>query len=505
MAQQILSTNTFCEAKFLVDPDASQGGYTTISTALTAASSGSTIFIRPGTYTENLTLKAGVNLCAYDCDALTPNVIILGKCTYTGAGTVSISGIQLKTNSDFFLAVTGSAASIVNLRNCYLNVNNNTGISFTSSGAGNQINIENCYGETGTTGITYFTMTSTGTMFIQNCHFENSGNSVTNSTNSAGSVYINSSRFVCPGITTTSTGAIQIKNSDILVAAAGNTTMITHGGSASNSFIYNSFIGSGTASAVSIGSTLIMGGCVVDSSNTNAITGAGTLLNAGISFSNSSDTINTTTQTARTFRSGIFGSNVTGTTADSTYQSQIVGGQSWMWGLDNSDTDAYVLASSAALGTTNVMRVATTGEINYPLQSAFLATVTSNILDVTGDGTTYTIVYDNEVFDQNADFASGTYTAPITGRVQLSANASFNQIPVGSTSGNQAIVTSNRSLRIGLLSWGTVASGNQVTIAGSVLCDMDAADTATVQVTLTGSTKTADVNTTSWFSGIILA
>ena len=140
--------NLFSVAKWMVNPVAGSGTHTTIATALTSASSGDTIFIAPGTYTENLTLKAGVNLTAFNCDAITPNVIILGTCTFTAAGTVTISGIQLKTNSNFFLAVTGSAASIVNLKSCYLNCSNNTGISFTTSAALTAgINCYDCIGD----------------------------------------------------------------------------------------------------------------------------------------------------------------------------------------------------------------------------------------------------------------------------------------------------------------------------------------------------------------------
>src|ERR1043166_1875682 len=125
MAQQIVSTNTFTTAKWIVSATASDGTHTTIATALTSASSGDTIFIRPGTYTENLTLKAGVNIAAFICDGYTPNVTISGTLTLTTAGTVSISGIRLQTNSAAVLAVTGSAASNVFLINCYLNLTNN--------------------------------------------------------------------------------------------------------------------------------------------------------------------------------------------------------------------------------------------------------------------------------------------------------------------------------------------------------------------------------------------
>ena len=104
----------------IVDPNGF-GDFTTIAAALTASSSGTTIFLRPGTYTENPTLKAGVNLSAYGSDSSlngTGNVIINGTCTLSTAGSVTISGVQLQTNSANAIVVSGSVASVLNLNNC---------------------------------------------------------------------------------------------------------------------------------------------------------------------------------------------------------------------------------------------------------------------------------------------------------------------------------------------------------------------------------------------------
>ena len=49
--------NLFGTARFIVNPTAGLGNYTTIQAAITAASAGDTIFIMPAVYTENLTLK----------------------------------------------------------------------------------------------------------------------------------------------------------------------------------------------------------------------------------------------------------------------------------------------------------------------------------------------------------------------------------------------------------------------------------------------------------------
>src|SRR6187431_1669292 len=102
MAERQTFTNKWGTAKWIVDPSvAAVCTHTTIAAALTSASSGDTIFIRPGTYTENITLKAGVNLTAYGSDDSlngTGVVIINGTCTFTAAGSVTLYGLQLQTN-----------------------------------------------------------------------------------------------------------------------------------------------------------------------------------------------------------------------------------------------------------------------------------------------------------------------------------------------------------------------------------------------------------------------
>jgi len=292
MPQQI-STNTFGCAKWIVSADATQGTHTTIATALTSASSGDTIFIRPGTYTENPTLKAGVNLTAFTCDDDTPNVTISGKCTFTAAGSVSISNIRLQTNSDFAIAVTGSAASILNLEDCTINATNNTAISYTSSSSSSQINVFYCNGDIGTTGISAFTCSSAGSLLFRYTRITNTGSSTTASTASAGTLTLRYCLINFP-ITTSGTASHDSIGCSYI---ASNTTCLTVGGSG-NGNSQGDALGSGTASAISVGSVLGLSNASINSSNTNAITGAGTLSYSSVTFIGSSSKINTTTLTA---------------------------------------------------------------------------------------------------------------------------------------------------------------------------------------------------------------
>lgn len=267
---------------FIVDK-LGNGDFKTIATALTAAVSGDTIFIRPGTYTENPTLKAGVNLCAFGpyqpiyISTIVPNVIINGKCTFTAAGTVGLYGICLQTNSDFALAVTGSAASIVILNDCYIYALNNTAISYSSSSGSSEVVLSNCGGDIATTGIAVYANSAAGFLRMNYCDFENDGLSVTaNTVSGTGGITMEYST-ISNGITFsgTSDGLCQYCRYNM----ATDQIAITNNSTAANigfSYCYFACI---TASAISIGvgATVAAHYCFLSSSNANTITGTGTL------------------------------------------------------------------------------------------------------------------------------------------------------------------------------------------------------------------------------------
>lgn len=173
-------------------------------------------------------------------------------------------------------------------------------------------------------------------------------------------------------------------------------------------------------------------------------------------------------------------------------------------GIDDSDSDKFKVGTTD-ITTATSMVITTAGEITKPLQPAFLAT-SAGANDVTGDGTVYTIVWDTEIYDQNADFASNTFTAPVTGRYLLTASINLKQIGAGHTNIALTIVTGNRSYNRGQVQGAGLYTS--FTMTNTVIADMDAGDTATVTVTVSGSTKTVDVDsdvTTNVFSGCLLA
>ena len=294
--------NLFGTARFIVNPTAGLGNFTTVQAAITAASAGDTVFIMPAQYTENITLKNGVNLAGYNIfGGSGSRTQIIGK-LIDGGGVVNctLTNLALGTNSDFCIALTGSGT--VSLSNCRFNGNDNTILSLAGSA---NLAMYSCSLNLLTTGIAIFVNTGTGSFLFRQCSGDNSGGSVTAST-STGAVGIHSSTFAYP-IATSGAGTVNIFNSFIDNEAI-NTASLTTAGTGSSQ-ISNSNIRSGTASAISIGSgtTVAVYKSTIDSTNTNPVTGAGTYKSDETTYSNTGILPNPTTETFATVgRKGTF-------------------------------------------------------------------------------------------------------------------------------------------------------------------------------------------------------
>lgn len=147
---------------------------------------------------------------------------------------------------------------------------------------------------------------------------------------------------------------------------------------------------------------------------------------------------------------------------------------------------------------------------NMMPQSAFL--VTNSVLDdnVTGNGVQFTVDFDQEIFDQGADFAADTFTAPIDGRYLLITQVTLVSLTPTNTDARLQIVTSNRAYPVDFNPGNLEAKGalGNATVTFSVVADMDENDTAHVTIKVYQATQIIDVyggqNFTN-FSGCLLA
>lgn len=182
----------------------------------------------------------------------------------------------------------------------------------------------------------------------------------------------------------------------------------------------------------------------------------------------------------------------------------------WIHGVDNSAGDSWVLSNNSSLGTNNYLVVTTNGEITKPLQPSFLVTAPSNPANVTGDGTSVSVEYDTEVFDQGNDFdpTTFTFTAPVDGRYLLSAHCETVGNTTAQNVGVFTLITSNRQYK---------SYEAQVFVVGSngvwdpktitVIADMDAGDSARCTIEVDGVGKIVEVENSaqfSYFSGSLI-
>jgi len=177
---------------------------------------------------------------------------------------------------------------------------------------------------------------------------------------------------------------------------------------------------------------------------------------------------------------------------------QIGGVDEFVIGVDDSDADALKLnqGGSSPSGGTTTFSMSASGEMNMPVQPAFLAYSASGQTNVTGNGGVVTIQFDTESFDQASDFNTGTYTftTPITGRYFL--NSKVLARAVGAATGVLvSLITSNATYTFNDSGNPNAASDeDQMT---KVVADMDAADTAYTTLTITGLAG----NTAGYFGG----
>jgi hypothetical protein len=175
--------------------------------------------------------------------------------------------------------------------------------------------------------------------------------------------------------------------------------------------------------------------------------------------------------------------------------------QDYHIGLDDT-ADSLVIGLGSALGTTTHMSFDATGAVTKPLQPAFLCRPTSNQANL-AINTATDVAFATEVFDQNADFSTPSFTAPVAGRYQLSYAIAMMEVDSASYFYFE-INTSNRNYTMYHLNDNMLALDGYYAFTASVLADMDASDTAKIVIRQANGTAQADIRTDgSFFSGYL--
>ena len=267
-------TNKYIDHPIIVDA-AGSTPFTTVASGITAAvglglATPTTVFIKAGTYTEDLTLVNGINLEGEN-EHIT---IIDGTHTVPAAGTVQFTHIKLAQTtpaSDVFIEA-GAGACNLDILECIFNIDS---------------------------GMAFNLPTSTGAIAIINCFDISAGNSIVNNITGGGTVIIRGSE-IGSGATAAAFGGIAnitlsqlhcsldfqgtatsyVRNCSVTSDGVNEPQISTN--DTTTVYISNTTINSGTAATLNVvdaGSTVYVCNCGLISTvaGGNLVIGAGTV------------------------------------------------------------------------------------------------------------------------------------------------------------------------------------------------------------------------------------
>ncbi len=479
------STTDLHAARFIVSAGGTTDGanYTTIASAIAAAVTAGgqqTVFIQPGSYTENLTLPVNIKLEAFGAKLIN-NVTINGKLTASYAGVSSLTGITLNNSGDYVVDITGSTFTTINFTDCRI-------------GGSGVVELLHCG-------------SNNGSMLFNNCSLTGfSTQAIFNFT--GGSLTADSTTFgggaTDPASTISGNGRLNLTYcfiaAQIITSGTGIHTIgycrfaapFTHN-SAGSSVVEFCKFGTASLSAISIGTgaTLDVIECSVSSTNTNAITGAGTIRFGQIDFygTSASNVINTTTQTPIVSQLG---------------ELKLKSGLAYRV-LCGGTTDGGVTQNVASAGNAGEVLTSNGAAALPTWQSGgggsgvgFSACVSTAVANVTGNGTPYTVIFNTELFDNggnNYDPTTGVFTAPSAGKYIIPVQVTIMGITIDHTNAFLNIVTSGgQTTQIcAAVNPFAVQSGGYYSIQGTAIIALAAAETFTITITVLGTTQVVGV------------
>lgn len=202
-----------------------------------------------------------------------------------------------------------------------------------------------------------------------------------------------------------------------------------------------------------------------------------------------------------------------GTSSGDPYTRYVVGTtRSYAVGIDNSDSQAFKVttlnsgtatASSASI----LQRIDSAGNRTLPLNACCTADLTTGLTNATGDGTLINpIVFTADTgsfFDQNGNYDTGTglFTAPATGKYQISGRVTFNGLGSSHTSGTIVVAINGSTFAVN--QFNPYAAGNaagEYTATISMVIALTATNTCSIAGSVSGGTKTVGVKGNSFGS-----
>ena len=191
------------------------------------------------------------------------------------------------------------------------------------------------------------------------------------------------------------------------------------------------------------------------------------------------------------------------------------GGQTGIAGMDNNNSstlfsgnteNAMVFGAVSnlpvvfATNNTERMQISADGEVTKPAQPAFQVHPASSQTDI-ASGTT--IAFGTERFDLGGNFASNTFTAPVTGKYQMNVLLRLEDIDTAYSYFRIYLNTSNKQYEW-LMDPNFSADLDYLGVGFSILVDMDASDTSTVSWEHGSGSNQVDIAGASMWTGYLV-
>lgn len=331
---------------WIVDPTANVGTHQTITAALAASSSGDTIFVRPGTYVENITLPAGITIVGTPSTEEIGQTILNGKITQTATGTSSVSHLRITTNSDVCVDIGGSGLIQTSFNDCVFSFSDADCLTVNNASGSPAFN-DCIFRQTGAS-LDLFNLTSCGQVTYTRCDLSNSGVTPGVSNIASGLVVFRYSGLGEHRFTSSGAANIQARYSQFFTFN-NNVTPITTAGTGVNHEFEMCYFRTGTAVAIVCGSgtTITLDSISINSQNGAPVTATGTVLytsknyTGGITFDGGTNTLSTYEE--GTWTPTVIGGTVAGT---ATYTTQV----GWYQRVGNTVHYAYRLNYNSGTG-----------------------------------------------------------------------------------------------------------------------------------------------------------
>ena len=173
-------------------------------------------------------------------------------------------------------------------------------------------------------------------------------------------------------------------------------------------------------------------------------------------------------------------------------------------GLDDT-ADDLVIGLGSALGTTTHMAFTEDGEVTKPLQPYVLVKPAGAQSNLSTDSNV-TIIWGTETYDVGANFATNTFTAPVTGKYLLNYLIRLENVDTAADHYSTSLVTSNYTFNISIYDpGGHSADITYFHLGEGLVVHMDAGDTFHMTILQTSGTAQTDISTTSFMSISLLS